>query len=58
MPWKKNTFKMLYFKKTESSNFAETIKIATVFNKATFGDSIKGKRIRNYVLNAICIYIF
>ena len=57
--------KYLYFKKARAANFADIIKIATMFIKTVFKDSEKVKRIRNYVLKYnlylyIChvIYIF
>ena len=42
--------KYLYFKKARAANFADIIKIATMFIKTVFKDSEKVKRIRNYVL--------
>ena len=44
--------KYLYFNlgRLRVANFADIIKIATMFIKTTFKDSKKLKRIRNYVL--------
>ena len=45
--------KSLYFKANFASqvaNFADIIRIATMFIKATFKDSKKVKKIRNYIL--------
>ena len=49
-----NTF---ILRRLRGTNFADIIKIETMFIKTTFKESIKVKRIRNYVLksNYICI---
>ena len=40
----------LFLRRSRVANFADIIKIASLFIKTTFKDSKKVKRIRNYVL--------
>ena len=49
-----NTFNL---RRPRVTNFADIIKIATMFNKTTFKDPNKVKRIKNYVLS-FCRYLY
>ena len=49
-----NTFNL---RRSRVTNFADIIKITTMFNKTTFKDSNKVKRIKNHVLN-FCRYLY
>ena len=49
-----NTFNL---RRSRVTNFADIIKIATMFNKTTFKDPNKVKRIKNHVLN-FCRYLY
>ena len=40
----------LFLRRSRVANFADIIKIASLFIKTTFKDSKKVKRVRNYVL--------
>ena len=44
--------KYLYLRRPRVTNFADIIKIATIFIKTIFKDSKKAKGIRNYVLKS------
>ena len=49
----------IYFKKAYfGSNFADTIKISTIFIKTIYGDFNKVKRIRNYKLKCNLVLYF
>ena len=54
-PLFKNTF---ILRRPRVVNFVDMIEIATMFNKTTFKDSQKAKRIRNYVIKFIDLLIF
>ena len=49
-----NTFNL---RRPRVTNFADIIKIATMFNKTTFKDPNKVKRIKNYV-SSFCRYLY
>ena len=51
------TSKYLYLEKAGVANFADIIKIATMFIKSIFKDSKKVTRIRNYILKGN-LYLF
>ena len=50
--------KYLYVRRPRVVNFADIIKIATIFIKTTFKDSNKIKRVKNYVLKVQSISAF
>ena len=53
-----NSFLNLSLRRPRVANFADIIKIATMFTKTTFKDSKKLKELENVYQSAICICIY
>ena len=50
--------KYIILRRIQVGNFADIIKVETIFIKATFRDSKKVKRIINFLLKMQCISVF